>query len=59
MSFLGRCYNDGGAIARVTILANKTLQEVVDNYEIIAVDHGSTHQSRGILEELLMWHEGT
>jgi hypothetical protein len=42
MVFLGRCYNDARTIARVAILANKTLQDVVDNYEIIAVDHGST-----------------
>jgi len=47
------CYNDGGTIARVVILANKALQEVVDDYEIIVVDDGSTDQSVGVLEELL------
>ena len=47
------CYNDGGTIARVVILADKTLQEVVDDYEIIVVDDGSTDQSVGVLEELL------
>jgi len=42
-------------IACVAILANKTLQEVVDDYE--AVDHGSTAELH-VLEELLVWHEG-
>jgi glycosyltransferase involved in cell wall biosynthesis len=47
------CYNDGGTIARVVSLANKTLQEVVDDYEIIVVDDGSTDHSFSVLEELL------
>jgi glycosyltransferase involved in cell wall biosynthesis len=47
------CYNDGGTIGRVVILANKTLQGVVDDYEIIVVDDGSTDHSLNILEELL------
>ena len=51
MSFLSvsaffPCYNDGGTIARVVILANKTLQDLVDDYEIIVVDDGSTDQKR-------------
>ena len=29
-------------IACVVILANKTLQQVVDDYEMVAVEHGST-----------------
>jgi glycosyltransferase involved in cell wall biosynthesis len=58
MSFLSvsaffPCYNDGGTIGRVVILANKTLQEVVDDYEIIVVDDGSTDHSLSVLEELL------
>ena len=44
-------------IACVAILANKTLQEVVDDYEMVAVDHGSTAELH-VLEEVLMWHEG-
>jgi hypothetical protein len=49
---------DGGAmIACVAILANKTLQEVVDDYEMVAVDHGGTAELH-VLEELLVWHEG-
>jgi glycosyltransferase involved in cell wall biosynthesis len=47
------CYNDGGTIARVVILANKTLLEVVDDYEIIVVDDGSTDHSLSVLHELL------
>jgi glycosyltransferase involved in cell wall biosynthesis len=47
------CYNDGGTIARVVIDANKTLREVVDDYEIIVVDDGSTDHSLSVLEELL------
>jgi glycosyltransferase involved in cell wall biosynthesis len=47
------CYNDGGTIARVVILADKTLQEVVDDYEIIVVDDGSTDHSLSVLQELL------
>jgi hypothetical protein len=44
-------------IACVVILANKTLQEVVDDYEMVAVDHGSTAELH-VLEALLVWHEG-
>jgi glycosyltransferase involved in cell wall biosynthesis len=47
------CYNDGGTIGRVVTLANKTLQEAVDDYEIIVVDDGSTDHSLTVLEELL------
>jgi hypothetical protein len=40
-------YNDGGGtIACIAILANKTLQLVVDDYEMVAVDHGSTAEPR-------------
>jgi glycosyltransferase involved in cell wall biosynthesis len=46
------CYNDGGTIGRVVLLANKTL-EVVDDYEIIVVDDGSTDHSLSVLEELV------
>jgi glycosyltransferase involved in cell wall biosynthesis len=47
------CYNDGGTIGRVVILADKILQEFVDDYEIIVVDDGSTDHSLTVLEELL------
>jgi glycosyltransferase involved in cell wall biosynthesis len=47
------CYNDGGTIGRVVILADKTLREVVDDYEIIVVDDGSTDHSLSVLEKLL------
>ena len=47
------CYNDGGTIGRLVILANKTLQAVVDDYEIIVVDDASTDHSVSVIEELL------
>jgi glycosyltransferase involved in cell wall biosynthesis len=47
------CYNDGGTIGRVVILADKILQKFVDDYEIIVVDDGSTDHSLTVLEDLL------
>jgi glycosyltransferase involved in cell wall biosynthesis len=47
------CFNDGGTIAKLVVLANETLQEVTTDYEIIVVDDGSTDHSVAILEELL------
>jgi glycosyltransferase involved in cell wall biosynthesis len=47
------CFNDGGTIASVVVLANETLQEVTTDYEIIVVDDGSTDHSVAVLEELL------
>jgi glycosyltransferase involved in cell wall biosynthesis len=47
------CYNDGRTIGRVVILADKTLREVVDDYEIIVIDDGSTDHSLSVVEGLL------
>jgi glycosyltransferase involved in cell wall biosynthesis len=47
------CYNDGGTIAGLVILANKTLQEMANDYEVIVVDDGSTDHSLAVLEELM------
>ena len=47
------CFNDDRTIARLVVLANKTLQEVTTDYEIIVVDDGSTDHSVPVLEELL------
>jgi glycosyltransferase involved in cell wall biosynthesis len=47
------CFNDGGTIAGLVVLANETLQEVTTDYEIIVVDDGSTDHSVAVLEELL------
>lgn len=47
------CFNDDRTIDRLVVLANKTLQEVTTDYEIIVVDDGSTDHSVPVLEELL------
>jgi glycosyltransferase involved in cell wall biosynthesis len=47
------CYNDAGTIASVVTLANRTLREIADDYDIVVVDDGSTDQSPAVLEELL------
>jgi glycosyltransferase involved in cell wall biosynthesis len=47
------CFNDGGTIASLVVLANETLREVTTDYEIIVVDDGSTDHSVAVLEELL------
>ena len=47
------CFNDAGTIARLVILANETLREITNDYEIIVVDDGSTDHSVVALEELL------
>lgn len=46
------CFNDAGTIASLVVLANKTLQEITTDYEIIVVDDGSTDHSVPVLEEL-------
>jgi glycosyltransferase involved in cell wall biosynthesis len=46
------CYNDGGTIASMAVLMDRTLQALTDNYEIIVIDDGSTDQSRNILRAL-------
>jgi glycosyltransferase involved in cell wall biosynthesis len=50
------CFNDGGTIAGLVVLANETLQKVTTDYEIIVVDDGSTDHSVAVLEELLGSH---
>lgn len=47
------CFNDGGTIANLVVLANETLQEFTTDYEIIVVDDGSNDHSVAVLEELL------
>lgn len=46
------CYNDAGTIASMVILANRTLRELTDDYEILVGNDGSTDHSATILAEL-------
>jgi glycosyltransferase involved in cell wall biosynthesis len=46
------CYNDSGTIASVVIVADRTLRELTDDYEIIVGDDASTDRSAEILDEL-------
>jgi glycosyltransferase involved in cell wall biosynthesis len=46
------CYNDSGTIASIVIVADRTLRELTDDYEIIVSNDASTDQSAAILAEL-------
>lgn len=46
------CYNDAGTIASIVIIADRTLRELTDDYEIIVANDASTDNSAVILEEL-------
>ncbi len=46
------CYNDAGTIASLVTLADLTLRELTDDYEIIVIDDASTDHSRQIIQEL-------
>lgn len=46
------CYNDAGTIASLVALADETARKLVDSYEIIVIDDGSTDHSRMILKSL-------
>ncbi len=45
-------YNDGGTIASMALSALLTLQELVDDYEVIVVNDGSADYTPWILDEL-------
>lgn len=45
-------YNDGGTIASMVISAMLTLQDLVDDYEVIVVNDGSADYTAWILDEL-------
>jgi len=46
------CYNDAGTIASIVVIADRTLRELADDYEIIVANDASTDNSGIILDEL-------
>lgn len=46
------CYNDAKSIGRLVLDAQKTLTTLVDDWEIIVVNDGSTDESHAVLEKL-------
>jgi glycosyltransferase involved in cell wall biosynthesis len=46
------CYNDSGTIASIVIVADRTLRDLTDDYEIIVSNDASTDRSADILAEL-------
>src|ERR1044071_5556396 len=45
-------YNDAGTIASLVVLADKTLRELTNDYEIIVVNDGSADHTGDVLAEL-------
>jgi glycosyltransferase involved in cell wall biosynthesis len=46
------CYNDAGTIPSIVIMADRTLRQLTDDYEIIVANDASTDYSAEILDEL-------
>jgi glycosyltransferase involved in cell wall biosynthesis len=46
------CYNDAGTIPSMVIVADRTLRQLTDDYEIVVGDDASTDRSREVLSEL-------
>ncbi|MBE9532185.1 MAG: glycosyltransferase family 2 protein [Proteobacteria bacterium] len=46
------CYNDGGTIASMVLETMIVLEKIVDDYEVIVIDDGSTDFSHDILKKL-------
>jgi glycosyltransferase involved in cell wall biosynthesis len=46
------CYNDGGTIASMVLETIIVLERIVDDYEVIVIDDGSTDFSHDILNKL-------
>src|SRR3990170_8547589 len=45
-------YNDAGTIASMITLADQTLRELTDDYEIIVVNDGSSDHTPRVLDEM-------
>lgn len=52
LSIFFPCYNDAGTIASLITLADRTVQDLTDNYEIIVVNDDSYDASKEVLEFL-------
>ncbi|HOG45618.1 MAG TPA: glycosyltransferase family 2 protein [Anaerolineae bacterium] len=50
-------YNDGGTIASMAVSALLTLQELVDDYEVIIIDDGSSDYTGWVIDELARRYE--
>jgi glycosyltransferase involved in cell wall biosynthesis len=46
------CYNDAGTIASMVIVADRTLRDLTDDYEVIVVNDASRDNSAKVLEDL-------
>lgn len=46
------CYNDAGTIASMVIVADRTLRELTEDYEIVVGNDGSTDHSGQVLADL-------
>jgi glycosyltransferase involved in cell wall biosynthesis len=56
LSIFFPCYNDGGTIGSLVIVALETAEKVAEDYEVIVVDDGSTDMSRLVLNDLAEHH---
>jgi glycosyltransferase involved in cell wall biosynthesis len=46
------CYNDGGTIASLIAITDRTLRQLADDYEIIIVNDGSSDYAPAVLSEM-------
>ena len=52
LSIFFPCYNDGGTIASMVLMAKNVAMEFTDDFEIIVIDDGSSDYSQDVLYEL-------
>ena len=52
LSIFFPCYNDGGSIASMVVMADIVARELSNDYEIIVIDDGSSDHSLEVLNEL-------
>lgn len=56
LSIFFPCYNDGGTIASMVLLALETARDLTADYEVIVIDDGSVDSSRDVLRQLQKDH---